>query len=106
MAEGFPSKPQRGTSFSSCRSDAGPKRKIKAKPITSKTVQWPALPPNKLGLISPAKKTRISVISELVKDKPISRKAMVVHEDIIRSRDLVFEVFLEHAMSGVEEQPS
>ncbi len=69
-------------------------------------MQWPALPPNKLGLISPAKKTRISVISELVKDKPISRKAMVVHEDIIRSRDLVFEVFLEHAMSGVEEQPS
>lgn len=90
VAESHPAKSRHG----STSSRPGAKKKIRSKSITSKTVQWPSLPPNKLGVMSPGKKTRVNAIGELTKEKPISRKSTVVHEEVIRSRDLVFEVHI------------
>lgn len=67
-------------------------KKIKPKVITSKTVQWPGLPTNKMPVaMSPVQKRTRTGIGEL-KDKPVSRKVTGTHEEVIRKRDLVFEV--------------
>ena len=70
-------------------------KKIKSKAITSKTVQWPVLPQVQIRtLVSPVagRKTQGGSHGELLKEKPISRKATPTHEEVIRNRDLVFEV--------------
>lgn len=70
-------------------------KRIKPKLLTGKTLQWPHLP-YKPGLgLSPqpqAKKPKTSAVSELMREKPLSRKATLAHEEVIKSRDLVFEV--------------
>lgn len=70
-------------------------KKIKPKTLSYKTLQWPQLPqpPNpKLLSPTPGKKGKGNVLSELLKEKPITRKATLVHEEVISSRDAIFEV--------------
>ena len=71
-----------------------PNKKVKGKAITSKSVQWPCFPPFKLELLSPVKKSRVNSVNELMKEKLISRKSTRVHEEVVQSRDQVFEVCL------------
>ena len=72
-------------------------KKIKSKAITSKTVQWPVLPqvqmkPGQLSPLGVAKKGQPNPYTEILKEKPISRKSTPAHEEIIRNRDIIFEV--------------
>ncbi len=81
-------------------------KKIKSKVITSRTVQWPVLPqfvpprlptsPVVAAAAAGGKKAQQgSSFGELLKEKPLSRKATLAHEDVIRNRDLIFEVNAE-----------
>jgi hypothetical protein len=99
VAESFLSKSRRRSSGKSEQLT----NKIKCKAVTNKTVQWPCLPPNKLGL-SLGKKIRTNAVHEVIKERPISRKSTTVHEEIIRSRDLVFEVcsLIARQLKGLE----
>jgi hypothetical protein len=38
------------------------------------------------------KKSQGNSFGEMLKEKPISRKSTLAHEEVIRNRDLVFEV--------------
>lgn len=100
VAETLPFKIQhtRGSTARGRSSSPQSKKKVRSKSITSKSVQWPCLPPYKFGLLSPVKKTRVNSVNELMKEKPISRKSTRIHEEIIQSRDLVFEVHLYLAL--------
>ena len=71
-----------------------PKR-IKPKLLPTKLLQWPQLP-QKVTLSpqpTPKKGKALGTVGEMLKEKPTSKKSTMVHEEIIRSRDLVFEVY-------------
>lgn len=66
-------------------------KKIRPK-MVNKTAQWPPLPQNRLGSLTPVKKMRQNAVNEVLKEKPTSKKFTSAHEEVIRMRDLVFEV--------------
>ena len=72
-------------------------KKIKFKAITNRSMQWPNLSQNhRLAVLMPVKKARLNAMCDLLKERPISRKATLIHDEVIRTRDLCFEVHVQY----------
>lgn len=72
-------------------------KKIKARMASGRQFQWPQILQKQLSVFSsPLRKgSQMVAFSEVAKAKVMSKKTSLAHEEVIRSRDLVFEVKCE-----------